>query len=126
MAKFNKKILLVEDNPLNQHLTVCILGRQGIKADIAENGKIGYELFMKNKYEIVLMDIQMPVMDGIEATRLIREFESTNDGKRSTIIAVTAFAHETDKDTLFDAGMDHFLDKPLNPDDLIRLINTVN
>ncbi|MCD4698789.1 MAG: response regulator [Bacteroidales bacterium] len=126
MVKKNKKILLVEDNPLNRHLTVCILGRQGYAADIAENGKIGLELFKKNKYEIVLMDIQMPVMDGIQATRLIRKFESTNNEKKSTIIAVTAFAHETDKETLYDAGMDHFLDKPLNPDDLLHLIDTTN
>ena len=69
------------------------------------------------------MDIQMPVMDGIEATRLIREYEKTNGGTKSKIIAVTAHAQEEEKEVLFGAGMDQYLSKPFKPDELLKMIN---
>jgi len=119
----NKKILLVEDNILNQQLTASILSREGYRADIADNGQIGVDLFKKNHYEIVLMDIQMPVMDGVEATKLIREYEKTNGGTKSKIIAVTAHAQEEEKEILFSAGMDLYLSKPFRPEELLKLIN---
>ncbi len=120
----NKKILLVEDNLLNQQLTASILSRAGYTTDIAENGRVGVELFKKNHYEVVLMDIQMPVMDGIEATKMIREYEQTNGGTRAKIIAVTAHAQEEEKVVLFDAGMDHYLCKPFKTEELIGMITT--
>ena len=122
----NKKILLVEDNVLNQQLTASILKREGYTADIAENGKVGVDLFKKNHYAVVLMDIQMPEMDGIQATRLIREYEKTNGGTKATIIAVTAHAQEEEKEILFGAGMDMYLSKPFQPNELISMIEGNN
>ena len=114
------KVLLVEDNILNQQLTTNILVKEGYITDVAENGKIGLELFKKNKYDVVLMDIQMPVMDGIHATRLIREYEANNGSKRVKIIAVTAYSKEGEKQRLFDAGMDDYLSKPFTNKELIN------
>jgi PAS domain S-box-containing protein len=117
------KILLVEDNPLNVQLTLNILKKDGYKADVAENGKIGVELFKKNKYDVVLMDIQMPVMDGIEATRVIRKFETQMKLNQATIIAITAHAKEGEKSNLFNAGMNHYISKPFKPRQLLDIIH---
>lgn len=120
------KILLVEDNILNQQLTTGILGSKGYEVDVAENGKKGLELYKQNNYDIVLMDVQMPVMDGIQATRLIREYESINHFKKSRIIAVTAYSREGERKRLFDAGMDHYLSKPFKAYELIDMIELNN
>ena len=124
-GNMNNKILLVEDNLLNQHLTTTILGKHGYATDIADNGRIGVEMFRKKFYKIILMDIQMPEMDGIQATRLIREYESTNYSTQATIIAVTAHAKEGEKEKLFDVGMNHYISKPFKPDDLLSLLEYV-
>ncbi len=118
----NNKILIVEDNVLNQHLTTSILGKEGYDADIAANGQEGVDLFMKKFYNVILMDIQMPVMDGIEATTLIRDYEAHNYDHKSTIIAITAHAKEGDQQRLKAAGLDYFLSKPFQPDALLKII----
>jgi len=120
------KVLIIEDNILTQQLTSNILVKKGFITDIAENGKIGLDLFKQKKYEIVLMDIQMPVMDGIQATRLIRKYEENKNYKKTKIIAVTAHAKEGEKQKLFDAGMDLYLSKPFKPSQLINMINSLN
>ena len=117
-----KRVLLVEDNLLNQHLTSKILIKEGYAADIAENGKIGLDLFMKNPYDLILMDIQMPVMDGIQATRLIREYEKKNSKKKIKIIAVTAHTKDGERQKLFNAGLDMYLSKPFKSEELIGMI----
>ncbi len=118
----NVKVIVIEDNLLNQQLTVNILVKEGYIVDMAENGKIGLDLYKKNNYDIVLMDIQMPVMDGIQATRLIREFENVNKLKRSVIIAVTAHTKEGEKQNLMDAGMDFYVSKPFKTTDLTNML----
>jgi len=118
------KVLLVEDNILNQQLTTNILVKEGYITDVAENGKVGLELYKKNKYDVVLMDIQMPVMDGIQATRLIREYEANNGSKKVKIIAVTAYSKEGEKQKLFDAGMDDYLSKPFTNKELINVVES--
>lgn len=122
----NNRILIVEDNVLNQHLTTSILGKEGYEADIAINGKEGVALFMKKFYSVILMDIQMPVMDGLEATSIIRQFEAKNYGKKSTIIAITAHAKEGDQQKLMDAGLDFYLRKPFKPDALLNIIRNLS
>jgi PAS domain S-box-containing protein len=117
-----KKVLLVEDNLLNQHLTSKILIKEGYATDIAENGKVGLDLFMKNTYDLILMDIQMPVMDGIQATRLIRKYEKENGKKSIKIIAVTAHTKDGERQKLFNAGLDMYLSKPFKSDELIGMI----
>lgn len=117
-----KRILMVEDNLLNQHLTTTILEKGGYKTDIASNGKEGVDMFQQKQYAIVLMDIQMPVMDGIEATQLIREYEAKHSKIKSTIVAITAHSKERDRQRLEQAGIDHYLRKPFKPEDLLNII----
>jgi CheY-like chemotaxis protein/nitrogen-specific signal transduction histidine kinase len=124
-ANSKTQIIVVEDNLLNQQMAVNILVKEGYRVDMAENGKIGLELYKKNRYPIVLMDIQMPVMDGIQATRLIREYENKNNLKKSIIIAVTAHTKEGEKQKLLDAGMDFYLSKPFKRLDLVEMINNL-
>jgi len=116
-------ILLVEDNFLNQKVVIATLEKAGHKVDLAENGKIAVEKFEANIYDLILMDIQMPIMDGISATKNIREFERINERNRIKIIAVTAFAMERDKEQCLNAGMDDFLSKPFKPNELLTIIN---
>ncbi len=126
-TKNRTRILLVEDNVLNQHLTTSILTKEGFITDVAENGKVGLEMYKKNKYDVVLMDIQMPVMDGIEATRMIRKFEKSvaGKGRKAKIVAVTAHTKDGEKQRLFEAGMDIYLSKPFKASDLTDLIRKI-
>lgn len=118
------KILLCEDNELNQKFAMAVIKRLGHTVDLAKNGKIGVQKYQESDYDLILMDIQMPEMNGIEATRAIREIEETN-GKHVPIVAITAFALEHDKKNCFEAGMDEFLAKPfmlLDLDKKIKLL----
>jgi len=124
--KKNLKVLIVEDNVLNQQLTMNILVKEGYNTDVAENGKIGLELYKKNGYDVILMDIQMPIMDGIQATRMIRNYERTKNKKRSNIIAVTAHSKEGEQQRLFNAGMDHYISKPFKSDELLKVIKNLD
>ncbi len=108
-------ILLVEDNPINQKLTQKILSRQGFRVDVADNGQIAVEKFRQSHYDLIFMDIQMPVMDGLEATRQIRRVEAEeNRRKRVKIIALTANSQKEDKENCLAAGMDDYLSKPFD------------
>lgn len=119
-------ILLVEDNFLNQKFAIATLRKEGHKIDIAENGKIAVDLFKKGKYDIILMDIQMPVMDGIEATKEIRKIEMQSQKKEHTkIIAITAYVMERDRSMCLGAGMNEYLAKPFKPYELIKLIEDI-
>jgi len=123
-------ILLVEDNLLNQKFAVTSLQRAGHKIDVAENGKIAVEKFGKNSYDLILMDIAMPIMDGIEATHLIREWEQNDSGKEKfkkvKIVAVTAHVMVTDREKCLKAGMDEYLAKPYRPQELIAIIENLD
>ena len=122
-----KNILLVEDNIINQKLTKAILDRQGFNVDTASNGKIGVDKYRQNNYDLVLMDIQMPVMDGYESARLIREYEKINPLKKpATIIAVSANSDKNDLSKLSDAGIDFFINKPFNIDKFSVLLSNLD
>lgn len=114
----NMKVLLVEDNLVNQKLFIKYLQKQGIECDVSENGKLAIEAWEKNDYDIIFMDCQMPVMDGYEATERIRSKEDSD--KHIPIIALTANAFESDKQKCLDAGMDDYLSKPI---DYVKLIS---
>jgi len=119
-------ILLVEDNLLNQKFATASLRKVGHKVDIAENGKAAVEKYQQNEYELILMDIQMPVMDGIEATKKIRIIEKAKGVDQPIkIIAITAYVMERDRKMCLSAGMDEYLAKPFKPQELISLINKV-
>ncbi len=120
-ASGSLKILLVEDNFLNQKFTRTALAKAGHTVDLAENGRIAVEKFTSNIYDVILMDVQLPIMDGIEATRQIRNIEKQRGG-HTPIIAVTAYALDRDKARCLEAGMDLFLPKPFKPPQLLSLI----
>jgi signal transduction histidine kinase/ActR/RegA family two-component response regulator len=124
-GKSKLRILLVEDNVLNQKFATATLKKRGHTVEIAENGKIALQKIKENIFDLVLMDVQMPVMDGVEATIEIRERERRENLKHLNIIAVTAYAMDKDKEKCLNAGMDLFLAKPFKPDDLIQLVENL-
>ena len=114
------RVLLVEDHPVNQKLAMTLLRRLCYTADLAENGQQAVDAVATMPYALVLMDMQMPVMDGIAATRLIRA--SAGPGARVPIVALTANAMQSDQEACRAAGMDDFLGKPFSRADLAACI----
>lgn len=113
-------ILLVEDNPGNQKLASYILHDRGHTVECASSGLQAIEMVQKNDYDIILMDVQMPVMDGIEATAAIRACEKNN--KRVPIVAMTAYAMKGDRERFIAADMDDYLSKPINVHELFSVV----
>jgi two-component system sensor histidine kinase/response regulator len=111
------RVLLAEDNKVNQMLAVAILRKRGYDVTIADNGREAIDLFQRSTFDVVLMDVQMPEVDGFEATAAIRAMESATS-KRLPIIAVTAHAMEGDRQRCLDAGMDDYVSKPMDPEQL--------
>ena len=114
-------VLLVDDNLFNQQVAREILRDVGVHVTIANNGQEAIEKLLQKKFSCVLMDVQMPVMDGLEATRKIR---ATPDIANTYIIAMTANAGQEDKENCFAAGMNNFISKPIFPDQLFGIIST--
>ncbi|MDQ7088795.1 MAG: response regulator [Acidobacteriota bacterium] len=108
------EVLLVEDNPVNRQLAQRLLERKGHRVEIAENGEIALRRIARKPFDLVLMDIQMPTMDGLTATRKIREKEQVRGG-HLPIIALTAHAMEQHREACLAAGMDGFVTKPIHP-----------
>ena len=114
------KVLIVEDNKINQLITKKMLQKKGLHPIVAENGAVAVDLFRDNKIDIILMDCQMPIMDGFEATRHIRVLATNND--LLPIIAVTANSSNEDQRKCKQSGMDDFLAKPISYDTLCTII----
>ncbi|HTE05697.1 MAG TPA: response regulator, partial [Planctomycetota bacterium] len=117
------RALVVEDNLVNQTVAVRMLARLGIDSDIAVDGSVAVQILSARSYDIVLMDCQMPVMDGYQATGLIREREAKTHAPRALIIAMTANAMAGDRERCLQAGMDDYLSKPVRRDDLQALLS---
>lgn len=113
-------ILLAEDNPTNQKLAIRLLQKAGYPVDVASNGKEAIEAVQKKNYKMVLMDVQMPEMDGFEATKRIRALGTQYNNL--PIIAMTAYAMAGDRERCLEAGMNDYLSKPLNVDELFKII----
>lgn len=113
----NKKILLVEDNELNFEIAKTVLEEAGFRVDGANNGKEAIDKAINNTYDVILMDIQMPIMDGYEATRELRRL-----GNKTPIIAMTANAFSEDRKKAEDVGMDGYIAKPI---DVNKLVSTI-
>jgi CheY-like chemotaxis protein len=117
------RVLLAEDVKLNQMLTQKLLARSGYQIDIAENGIEAIEALKNAEYDVILMDVQMPEMDGIEATKQIRLLP--NAKKSVPIIALTAQADVNTEDELRAAGMDDYISKPINFDILFSKLSAL-
>jgi len=122
--KRSLSILLAEDNPVNQRLAVRILEKRGHKVVVAENGSKAVAAYSGAPFDVILMDVQMPEMNGFEATAAIREYEK-NSGRHTPIIAMTAHALKGDRERCIEAGMDDYISKPIKPDELLRLLANV-
>jgi len=117
-GNFPLRILIAEDNAVNRQLITHVLGKLGYTPEMVDNGQEALDKLAKEAFDVVLMDVQMPVMDGLEATRLIR----TRGGKQPVIIALTADAQEEDRQECLAAGMDDYISKPLQLERLINML----
>ena len=117
-----RRLLVVEDNAVNQKVVSAMLAKRGYVFEVAANGAIAIQKLTDGAFDIVLMDVQMPVMDGIEATRRIRQDARL---KRIPIIAMTAHAMQGDKERCFDAGMNDYVSKPVQAQALVRAIENL-
>jgi len=116
------RVLLAEDNPVNQALAVKLLQKRGHEVTVAGNGREVVEKWLDGHYDLILMDIQMPEMDGLEATRKIRAEEKDS---HTPIIAMTAHAMKGDREKCLAAGMDGYVAKPVRAKELFRTIGEV-
>jgi two-component system, sensor histidine kinase len=112
------RILMAEDNPINQRVGKLILQRAGFSVDLAADGSAAVEAHRANPYDLILMDCQMPTMDGFEASRQIRQLEK----RQPVIIAVTANALAGERERCLQAGMDDYLSKPFQAEHLVSVV----
>lgn len=123
-GKKSLKILLAEDNKINQVLAQRLLEKWGHKVYVANNGREAVNSAASDDFDLILMDVQMPEMDGIQATRIIRQQEEAK-GKHVTIFAMTAYAMESDKERCLAVGMDGYVSKPINTQELFQAIESL-
>lgn len=120
-------ILLVEDNILNQRIVTFSLRKYQHEVTIANNGKEALDIFKKSKFDVILMDIMMPVMDGLDATLRIREYENNNHIEKITpIIALTANTMDNDREKCLSYGMNEFMAKPFDMERLNQIFKELH
>jgi CheY-like chemotaxis protein len=119
------RVLLAEDNAVNQKVATHMLAAIGVRPDIAANGLEVIEALSRQTYDVILMDVQMPEMDGLEATRRIVA-EQPDSAKRPWIIALTANAVQGDRETCLAAGMDDYISKPIKKEQLVQAVSRVH
>jgi len=115
------RVLVADDNPVNQRLAVRLLEKQGHRVEVVDNGRQALEVSERADFDVALMDVQMPEMDGLEATRLIRRRERPT-GAHLPIVAMTAYAMKGDREKCLAAGMDGYVSKPIRPHELDQAI----
>ncbi|MBF0563687.1 MAG: response regulator [Nitrospirae bacterium] len=116
-------VLVAEDNMVNQMFTARLLERKGHNVVVAKSGKEAVEALKAGRFDVVIMDVQMPDMDGLEATRIIRSSADVGEGKTIPIIAMTAHAMKGDKEKCLKAGMSDYISKPLSSDELYQMMD---
>jgi CheY-like chemotaxis protein len=117
-----KKALVVDDYIINQELTKEMMEMMGCNVDVAEDGIIALEKYKNNIYDIIMMDVQMPELDGYEVTKKIRDFEASGGKKHTIIVAITANAMQGDQEKCLNAGMDDYISKPLRGEHLEKVL----
>ncbi|WP_288108762.1 response regulator [Limnobacter sp.] len=122
VPQFNARVLLVEDHPVNQKVEKGILEKFGLQVEIAENGQQALDQLSDGDFDLVLMDCQMPVMDGLEATRRIRAEGSSVKNRQIPVIALTAQFLKSDRIACLDAGMNDYMSKPFEPGKLKEML----
>jgi two-component system sensor histidine kinase/response regulator len=122
LRELDLRILIAEDNLVNQLVVHALLRKAGIHADLTSNGQEALSALAEQSYDMVLMDCQMPVLDGYAACRAIREGQHAGVDVAVPVIALTANALDTDREKCLDAGMDDYLTKPIRPDELFAAI----
>ena len=115
------RILLAEDNPVNQRLAMRLLEKRGHRVELASSGREAIDWLEKKRFDLILMDLQMPDMDGLEATALIREREK-RDGGRTPIVALTAHTMMGDRERCLEAGMDNYINKPIDAVKFLEIV----
>jgi CheY-like chemotaxis protein len=123
-ARCSLRILLAEDNRANQIVAAQLLKKRGHRVTVVENGRLAVEALRDGAYDLVLMDVQMPELDGYEATRLIRRAE-VGSARHVPILALTAHAMKGDREKCLEAGMDDYISKPIRPEVLFEAIEGV-
>jgi two-component system, sensor histidine kinase and response regulator len=118
------RVLLAEDNAVNRKVALAMLKRAGHRVTVAENGREAVELALHQMFDLILMDIQMPDVDGLEATQIIRKKEQLG-GRHVPIIAMTAHALKGDRERFLNAGMDAYIAKPFQPRELFEVMQSV-
>ena len=122
-TKYNAKALVAEDNIINQKLIVNILQGFGLDVSVANDGQEAFDKFIEEDFDIVFMDIQMPVMDGIDATKEIKKYEDENNKNHTPIVALTANALKGDRERLIKEGLDEYISKPIEIPELIYILH---
>lgn len=116
-------VLLAEDNPVNQDIMIEVLSIMGVSTKLANNGKEAIESFEKERFDLILMDCQMPVLDGLAATSKIRQLEKQGNAEPIPIVALTANAMQGDREKCINAGMDEYLSKPVSSEQLRKMLS---
>lgn len=116
------RVLIAEDDAVSQLVAAGIVESLGHAAAVAENGREALDMLARERFDLVIMDVRMPVMDGLEATRAIRAQPPPGVDPRLPIVALTAYARQEDRARIMAAGMDAFLSKPLHSEELRRII----
>ncbi|HXU21032.1 MAG TPA: response regulator [Verrucomicrobiae bacterium] len=124
-ARRGLRILVVDDNAINQNLAVLLVKKQGHSAVVANNGREALELLEKEVFDLVLMDVQMPEIDGVEATMRLREKEQQKGLGHLPVIALTAHAMAGDRERCLAAGMDGYVTKPVRVKELFAAIDDI-
>lgn len=124
-SKRRFSILLAEDNPVNQRLATKVLQKMGHSVTVVDNGRQAFEAFTKSRFDAIFMDIQMPEMDGFEATAAIRETERAQGAIPVKIIAMTAHAMAGDRERCIEAGMDSYVSKPIDVNELVQVMEDI-
>nr|NJM02525.1 response regulator [Desulfobacula sp.] len=122
ISRLGLKILMAEDHPVNQRVILLMLKKMNLSATVVANGEEVLKMIREKEFDLILMDVRMPVLDGIETTKIIRAPESDIKNKAIPIIALTALAMREDAEKCLKAGMDRYLTKPIHPDKIVYAI----